>query len=195
MAITSSRALTGAWIETALITIRLQHTRSRPHGRVDRNALAPPATSISTRVAPSRARGSKPMASGVGRPAPGRALTGAWIETRKADEVDKLGVVAPSRARGSKQPRRPTRPEIRKSRPHGRVDRNLHPVRLPNGCHGRALTGAWIETRKVGAKTRATWSRPHGRVDRNGQHRVGGRPAPTSRPHGRVDRNAPCGGL
>ena len=119
----SGRAFTGAWIETTWRVGTGRRAQSRLHGRVDRNRWQ----------------------QGCWRRQGRRAFTGAWIETRIAwrgclrglsrlhGRVDRNlqiedgtpgDIVAPSRARGSKQ--------------QGARDRA--------GQSRRAFTGAWIET-------------------------------------------------
>ena len=98
------RALTGAWIETvdsAHAGLRVNVAPSRARGLKlcfwhDEAGKA--------EVAPSRARGLKRWQSKRRRRSldPGRALTGAWIETGESVWTQADGVVAPSRARGLK---------------------------------------------------------------------------------------------
>ena len=96
----SSRTLTGAWIETLRGTV----TRKEPL------------------VAPSRVRGLKPAASGMGDWANRRTLTGAWIETGMGDWANQQKNVAPSRVRGLKLFPATRASFERKSHPHGCVD-------------------------------------------------------------------------
>ncbi len=142
-------------------------TKSRPHGRADRNPAGGTDTEILRR----------------------RALTGARIETldvpvilalvesRPHGRADRNGVpaakqtipcVAPSRARGSK-PRYWRYPQARSVAP-SRARGSKHPAQEP-----RPQAGDVAPSRARGSKLC--------------QHRVQ-IPAPESRPHGRADRNA-----
>ena len=76
--------------------------------------------------------------------------------------------VAPSRGRGSKQPRQPAQGLPPRSPPHGGADRNSYATDVDVTIGGRPLTGARIETscaRSGGGCAR--WSPPHGGADRN----------------------------
>ncbi len=75
------RPLTGAWIETRCSRYMSAALVSPPHGGVDRNTV---------------------YGGGAGG-ASGRPLTGAWIETSRCERRCCIGMVAPSRGRGSKQ--------------------------------------------------------------------------------------------
>jgi len=185
------RAFTGAWIETTLqgCSISRQWVApsrargskrgtvirsccnlvSRLHGRVDRNVRR------------------------LGGPCRGRcrAFTGAWIETPQGYWPAAIRCVAPSRARGSKLDNRQLEAdELRASRLHGRVDRNIRKrVRIAQR-RSRAFTGAWIETEgrvqgvgyRAVAPSRARGSKLQAIIERDLSHR--------SRLHGRVDRNS-----
>ena len=144
-------------------------SRSRLHGRVDRNLVRPPIEMPSTAVAPSRARGSKPSLADfplpAGRVAPSRARGSKLCMSNDASYWVE---VAPSRARGSKRDLISACALVGRSRLHGRVDRNT--------------------TRATLRRPRA-WSRLHGRVDRNNQVDAIWTTIGRSRLHGRVDRN------
>ena len=122
---------------------------SPPHGGVDRNYIPRPVPRP-YRVAPSRGRGSKqpfvgtlsrtfgsPPHGGVDRNfwrrghgpgAPGRPLTGAWIETDGTLDIICRVDVAPSRGRGSKLYDVRAFKRTNASPPHGGVDRNPWPA-------------------------------------------------------------------
>ena len=75
------RALAGAWIETIMSIggpAAIEVAPSRARGL---KPLAIPQASKASHVAPSRARGLKPMGVGITDSGDGRALAGAWIET------------------------------------------------------------------------------------------------------------------
>ncbi len=144
------RSLTGAWIETIS-----SYEMLRP-----------------SKVAPSRERGSKPVINAVLNIAGGRSLTGAWIETLIRCESSGLISVAPSRERGSKPIIEASVMSVRKSLPHGSVDRNPNVNCYISIGDGRSLTGAWIETPYTVSMTLSMLSLPHGSVDRNIEHHV-----------------------
>ncbi len=169
---------------------RGERLASRLHGRVDRNSLR----YLSLKSCPGRAftgawietAEREPRLSRIHR----RAFTGAWIETTPQSAPIAWGSVAPSRARGSKQYILAGVTYEAESRLHGRVDRNGHGIQ---------------------SRQRRAESRLHGRVDRNAGLAVAGLDAPpvapsrargskrrravadqreaVSRLHGRVDRN------
>ena len=141
------RSLTGAWIET-------------------RTRRAPGPGAI---VAPSRGRGSKPLAGPLSPRGEygGRSLTGAWIETATSADM-----------RSSNR-----------SLPHGGVDRNavmtpaamLLAVAPSRGRGSKPTNGRPIAAHDT--------SLPHGGVDRNPDQNNSPPIGVTSLPHGGADRN------
>ena len=100
-------------------------------------------------VAPSRARGLK-LCSQSRSPhqRPGRAFTGAWIETWASRKSDRSpGRVAPSRARGLKHRTDPIGGQQRLRRAFTGAWIETHGTASSSICSScRAFTGAWIET-------------------------------------------------
>jgi len=94
------RALTGAWIETFIEIEEGFEFLVAPSRARGLKPILPWRVRPLVQVAPSRARGLKPSPARVKRLVAGRALTGAWIETM-------LYISIRNRL---------------KSRPHGRVD-------------------------------------------------------------------------
>ena len=120
------RSLTGAWIETDLPAPASPTTKVAPSRERGSKPASSPACTSCPRVAPSRERGSKPT-----RPASGLPR---WL-------------VAPSRERGSKPSTTALNEYGWLSLPHGSVDRNRSWADLERAAESRSLTGAWIETR------------------------------------------------
>src|SRR5947199_3250407 len=119
--------------------------QSRLHGRVDRNKNALPPIAV----------------------APGRAFTGAWIETVPSRHNPHCGTVAPSRARGSK----------------------LATIAAIGRRASRAFTGAWIETSPTRYCRASSWVAPSRARGSKREIRRRQGEASLSRLHGRVDRN------
>ena len=141
--------------------------RSLPHGSADRNSrrtkvISPNSVSLPHGSADrNAAMDTTDVASG------GRSLTGARIETSREAMASASRRVAPSRERGSKRAVARDRREAPLSLPHGSADRNHLSGDEVRVFPRRSLTGARIETRRLGLKAQVAASLPHGSADRN----------------------------
>ncbi len=94
-----------------------------------------------------------------GRPAR-RPFAGAWIETSSSSGRVPIGLVAPSRGRGSKHGHLHPVGQRLLSPLRGGVDRNCGSERLRNWLMRRPFAGAWIETCPLRHPTNSCASRP-----------------------------------
>ena len=148
----TSRAFTGAWVETTMFTASCRCPTSRLHRRVpvlwvqvapsQARGLKPQIRSICLglrEVAPSQARGLKQLNLSELACLYRRAFTGAWVETGRNTPTVISPPVAPSQARGLKPP----------------LIAAMKPLPM-----GRAFTGAWVETSGIFPVIRSTTVAP-----------------------------------
>ena len=120
-----SRPFTGAWIETTLEIWRTQHMQRRPFTGAWIETGAPGVDDAGLGVAPSRGRGSKPLAGKGLSSLASSPLHGGVDRNRLCEGCDqRSGIVAPSRGRGSKLGIRRDECDQQLSPLHGGVDRN-----------------------------------------------------------------------